>query len=347
VNGTGFVNTSVVNWNGSPRTTTYVSGNQLRAAIAASDVTTAGTAQVTVITPSINGSGGTSNALAFAIATPTLAVSTTSVQAGSSVTVTLTNGFGGSTDWLAFALTTAANNSYAAYTYVGSGVATRTWTVTAPSIGGTYEFRLFVNNTYTRAATSPPVTVTPGPNPTPVLTSLSPARALAGASSLTLSAIGSGFVPSSVIQWNGVNRATTYVSTTQLRTTLLAADLATTGTALVSVSSPAPGGGTSTAATFTIAPPPTLSVDATSVRPGATVTVTLSGGLGGYADWLALSAVGAANTSYLQYTYVGSGVVTRTWTVTMPSTAGSYEFRLYLNATFTIAARSPAVTVTP
>jgi hypothetical protein len=42
---------------------------------------------------------------------------------------------------------------------VGSGVSTRTWTVTMPSTPGTYEFRLFLNNGYTRGATSPPVTV--------------------------------------------------------------------------------------------------------------------------------------------------------------------------------------------
>jgi hypothetical protein len=41
---------------------------------------------------------------------------------------------------------------------VGSGVTAKTWTVTVPS-PGTYEFRLFLNNGYTRAATSPTITV--------------------------------------------------------------------------------------------------------------------------------------------------------------------------------------------
>jgi hypothetical protein len=189
--------------------------------------------------------------------------------------------------------------------------------------------------------------VTPGPNPTPVLASLSPPRALVGSSSLTVAALGSGFVPSSIIQWNGVSRATTYVSATELRTALGAADLASVGTALVSVTSPAPGGGTSPAVEFSVVPPPVLSVSATAVTPGASVTVTLTGGLGGATDWLGLSVTGAAATSYLQYTYVGKGVTTRTWTVTMPSTTGRYEFRLYLNNTYTIAAVSPTVTVGP
>jgi hypothetical protein len=319
----------------------------LQAAIAAADVASAGTAQVTVTTPPVGGSGGTSNALPFTVATPTLSVSATTVQAGSSVTVTLANGLGGSSDWLALALSTASNTSYVQFTYVGKGVTTRTWTVTAPATAGTYEFRLFINNSYTRVATSPAVTVTPGPNPTPVLTSISPAHGLVGSSSLVIAATGSGFVRESVIQWNGVDRATTYVSATELRTTLSAADLAATGTALVSVSTPAPGGGASAAVTFRVVPPPVLSVDATSVRLGASVTVTLTGGLGGSRDWLALSSVGSSIISYIQFTYVGSGVVTRTWTVTMPSTPGTYEFRLFLNNTYTLASTSPPITVTP
>ncbi len=49
VNGTNFVNgESVVRWNGANRTTTFVSATQLTAAITGTDVTTAGTANVTV-----------------------------------------------------------------------------------------------------------------------------------------------------------------------------------------------------------------------------------------------------------------------------------------------------------
>src|SRR5580704_8284768 len=38
VSGAGFVNGSVVDWNGSPRTTTFVSAGQVTAAILASDI---------------------------------------------------------------------------------------------------------------------------------------------------------------------------------------------------------------------------------------------------------------------------------------------------------------------
>ena len=56
---------------------------------------------------------------------------------------------------------------------------------------------------------------------------------------------------------------------------------------------------------------------------------------------------GSPNTSYVQYTYVGSGVTTRTWTVTMPMTPGTYEFRLFPTNGYTLAATSPPIGVTP
>jgi hypothetical protein len=51
VNGTGFVSGAVVNWNGSARTTTFVSSSQLTASILVSDIALAGTANVTVTNP--------------------------------------------------------------------------------------------------------------------------------------------------------------------------------------------------------------------------------------------------------------------------------------------------------
>jgi hypothetical protein len=100
----------------------------------------------------------TSPPVTVSTVTPILTVNTTSVVVGGSVTVTLTGGAGGLTDWLALAAASGADTSYVQWTYVGSGVATRTWTVTMPTTTGTYEFRLFLNNGYSRAATSPTVT---------------------------------------------------------------------------------------------------------------------------------------------------------------------------------------------
>jgi hypothetical protein len=153
-------------------------------------------------------------------------------------------------------------------------------------------------------------------------------------------------VQSSVIRWNGADRPTTYVGATQLLAAIPASDVAAAGAAQVTVFTPAPGGGLSTAQTFTIGTAPVLTVSATSVSPGANVTVTLTNGTGGAGDWIALAGTGAGNTSYLRYTYVGQGNTTKTWTVAMPTTPGTYEFRLFLANGYTRAATSPTVTVT-
>jgi hypothetical protein len=73
VNGAGFVSGSVVNWNGSPRTTTFVSNHQLTASMLDSDIATASTAAVTVVNPSPD--GGISNTQFFSIAVPETSVS--------------------------------------------------------------------------------------------------------------------------------------------------------------------------------------------------------------------------------------------------------------------------------
>jgi hypothetical protein len=342
VTGSGFVSASVVRWNGGARTTTFVSDTQLQASIPASDVAAAGTAQVSVLSPAPG--GGTSGNLTFTIVNPapTLTVNATTVVGGTAVTVTLTNGLGGATDWIAFADASAPNTSFVIWTYVGAGVTTRTWTVVAPITGGPFEFRLFPNNDYIRAATSPRIAILA---PVPVITSLDPSGALAGSASLSMNVFGSNFTPMSVVRWNGSPRVTTYLGPTQLFATITSADLAVVGTRAVTVFTPAPGGGISNAVTFNVTGPPTLTVSATSVARGGQVTVTLTGGLGGSTDWIAFAAAGAADTSYLQWTYVGTGATTFTWTITVPSTPGTYQFRLFLNDGYTRAATSPTVTV--
>ena len=277
--------------------------------------------------------------------TSVITVSATAVAPGASVTATLTGGTGGTLDWLALAPTTAPNTSYNSFIFVGAGVTTRTWTVTMPSTPGTYEFRLFLNNGYTRAATSPTITVSAALGGPPTITSLSPSRISAGTAAFTLTVNGTGFTTGSQVRWNGVARTTTFVSATQLRVAIAAADVAAPGTAQVTVLTPPPGGGTSAPATFTIAPPPALTVDATTVSPGTPITVTLTNGLGGLYDWISFAPTSAANISYISFVYIGGAVTTRTWTVTAPQTPGTYEFRLFLNNSYTRSATSATITV--
>jgi Tol biopolymer transport system component len=56
------------------------------------------------------------------------------------------------------------------------------------------------------------------------------------------------------VQWGGSSRTTSFVSSSQLKANIGAADLASAGKVAVTVVNPAPGGGASSAATFTVAP---------------------------------------------------------------------------------------------
>src|SRR5215470_6143225 len=65
VYGAGFVSSSVVNWNGSARQTTFINAGKLSAGIPASDIAVAGTASITVTNP--NPGGGASNVVFFVV----------------------------------------------------------------------------------------------------------------------------------------------------------------------------------------------------------------------------------------------------------------------------------------
>ena len=101
------------------------------------------------------------------------------------------------------------------------------------------------------------LTIIDDENPVPTISTLSPSSVAPGASAFTLTVNGSNFVSGSLVQWNGSSRTTTLLSTTQLTASILATDVAFAGTAQVTVFNPSPAGGTSNAATFTIATPTT------------------------------------------------------------------------------------------
>jgi hypothetical protein len=89
-------------------------------------------------------------------------------------------------------------------------------------------------------------------NPKPKLTSISPSSATHGGPGFTLTVNGTGFLPTTVVNWNGSPRATTYVSATKLTAQITAQDIANKGKAKVTATNPTPGGGTSNSETFTI-----------------------------------------------------------------------------------------------
>ncbi|HSV82249.1 MAG TPA: galactose oxidase-like domain-containing protein [Ramlibacter sp.] len=106
----------------------------------------------------------------------------------------------------------------------------------------------------------------PPPPPAPAtLTSLAPNAAPAGSPGFTLAVNGSGFVSGATVRWNTAARTTTFVSATQLSAQIPATDVATAGTANVTVVNP--NAAVSNALPFTI----------TAAVPRYRLTVTKSG----------------------------------------------------------------------
>jgi len=112
-------------------------------------------------------------------------------------------------------------------------------------------------------------------NAVPAVSALTPATVPTGPA-LTLIVTGSGFSQGSVVRWNGSDRPTTFVSTTQLTAAIPASDLPVAGTAQITVFSPAPGGGLSNAMVLTIVTANPLPV-ITSISP-----VERTAGSGGF-----------------------------------------------------------------
>jgi hypothetical protein len=104
-------------------------------------------------------------------------------------------------------------------------------------------------------------------NPVPLISQpLVPTATAPGGSTFTLTVNGTGFVSGAVVSWNGTTLATTFVNSSQLTATVPASKIATAGTALITVSNPAPGGGTSNVLYFDVSSPAS-SVTVTQLQP--------------------------------------------------------------------------------
>ena len=320
VNGTSFVSTSTVQWNGASLATTFVSAIKLTATVPASDITSTGAAAITIL--NLAPGGGTSSpSLSFNIVNPVpsaTSLSPSTVVAGSAKFTLTVNGSsfvsGATVLWNGTALTT---------TFVSGSKLTATVPTTDVTNPGTA--RVTISNPSPGGGASGALTFTIG-NPAPTLTRLSPTTKNAGGPAFTLTVIGTKFQPSSVVLWKGSSRATTYTSAGQLTAAINAADIATAGTANVTVMTPAPGGGTSTAVAFTIGNPVPVatSLSPTSVIAGSgAFTLTLNGSSfvnGAVVQW------GGSNRST---TFVNSTKVTAAILASDVATAGNVQVKVF------------------
>ena len=193
VNGSNFVGTSQVRWNGTGRTTTFVNAGQVTAAIPASDIVTPGSAPVTVVTPT---SDWTICAAEFGVCAFT---GTEEVRYG-------------------------ANGSYF-YKSLTGGTACTNSVFGDPIFGIAKQCALRM----TAASNVLSFTISAAANPVPALTSLAPTSTPAGGAAFTLTVNGSNFVGTSQVRWNGVARTTTFVNAGQVTAAIPASDIVTAG----------------------------------------------------------------------------------------------------------------------
>jgi len=279
VNGTNFVPSSVVQWNGLSRTTTFINSGQLNASIGAGDLANPGTASVNVFTPTPG--GGSSNSVDFVIGTSTALPVITQLDPSTALAggpqfplrVIGANFTSSSTvRWNGQSRTTTFDNSGQLTAIIpASDIAhggTASVTVTNPGVdGGT-------SNTATFSIS--------GPNAVPSLVSLNPGSIAAGSPAFTLTVTGSDFVSGAIVQINGSNRPTTFVNATTLTAQILASDVAVSGSAAVRVLNPEPGGGFSNELILNIAPgnpvPSVSSLSPNTVLSGSgAFTLTVNG----------------------------------------------------------------------
>jgi len=142
-------------------------------------------------------------------------------------------------------------------------------------------------------------------NPVPTTTSISPTSKTAGQPAFTLTVNGTNFVAGSKVRWKGANRTTTYVSATKLTAYIYTSDIATAGTAGVTVFNPTPGGGTSNTQTLTVNPASTPTITSVSPSSGSLgTTVTIKGtnfGSSRGTSYAKFNTTKAATTDYVSW----------------------------------------------
>ncbi len=270
--GADFVAASRVRWNGQDRPTTYVKDTLLTVRVAAGDVDSTGPVAITVYTGPPG--GGVSGAIPLAIVNPAATIASISpdrlAAPGDSFTLRVTGtGF-------------VPGSSVR---FGGSGLLT---TLESPGVLTANVPAFFLQTpgfVEVRVVNPPPGGGLSAPDtfsieyPVPVIGALSPDSVFTG-SGFTLTIVGSRFTPQAVVRWNGSARATTFVSTTRLQAAIPAGDVASSGSFMITVVHPAPGGGSSAAVAFRVREAPPRITGASPSTPtagGAAFTLTVNG----------------------------------------------------------------------
>lgn len=265
VAGSMFAPTAAVRWNGTALTTTYVDSSHLTAAVSATLVASAGSANVTVANPNVNIS--TQVSFTITVAPVVTSIAPTWANAGGASFTLTANGTG-------FDATTALqwNGTPLATTFVGATQVTAPVPASSIAVAGSASITALTQS----GSASNALTLTI--RPAAAVSTLSPSSLPAGGVAFTLTINGANFVSGAVADWGATPLSTTFVSAARITALVPAALIGAAGHVPVSVSNP--GGSVSATADFvvSIAIPTISSLNPFStVAGGAAFTVTING----------------------------------------------------------------------
>ena len=312
---------------------------------------------------------------------PSITVSTPSVPPGGNITFTVNNGPANPMDWVALVPVNSPDTASVYWTYLNgtksapsSGIANATLTFTAPTTLGSYDIRLFTNNTYNRIARSSEIVVANAPalsvsdvsvaegnSGTTVATftvTLSPVNASQTVTVNYATADGSATAGTDYVAANG---ALTFAPSTATQTISVTINGDTTNEAnetfVVNLSGAANAAigdaqGTGTITNDDGPAGPSITINTPNVAPGGSISFTIANGPGNPMDWVSITPVASPDTAPIHWVYLNgsktapsTGISNTTLTFTAPASPGSYDIRLFSNNTYTRIARSSAVTV--
>lgn len=169
---------------------------------------------------------------------------------------------------------------------------------------------------------------------TPTVTSISPTSATAGGSAFTLTVNGTNFVSgASTVTWNGSNRTTTFVSSTQLTASIPASDIASAGTANVGVTTTGAAASSNTVV-FTINGAATPALSATTLTAFGNVCTNTTAGPNSFTiTGTNLTAADITVGPLAGYSFSTTSGGTYTSSLTLSQTGGSYSQQVFVKFT--------------
>ncbi|HEV7919421.1 MAG TPA: IPT/TIG domain-containing protein [Thermoanaerobaculia bacterium] len=271
ITGQNFIAGATVKIGNTTRSATFVDAQRLNFTVLTNDVLSAGSVPITVITPGVN--GGTSNTLQlFVVSKDAPVVSSlapSSITVGTTNLKVLINGSKFLIDDIALADGSPRTTEFVSATQMAI-------TLQPTDVSSAKVVKISVarkNGT----DTSSPADLTVTAAEAPAITALNPTSGNVGAAPFTLVVAGRNFDANAIVAVDNDPRTTTFISSTELRVGVTAADLASPRQLSIVVLNP--GGSASPAVLLPIVlPVPTISAlnptSVTSGDVGFTVTVT-------------------------------------------------------------------------